>query len=212
MGVLNMKKIIIPIFLALLSITAVSALVLPCPIAGTITATGGWNIGSLTVIGKNLNTGEEMHASMGGSNYMLEVANFPKSYRNGDTIRVSIVECAPDPLCVKEVQVYGAPIELNFDLTGLKCPPCDCPTCPTCDSCCPVPVECDSCCPTIESCEDQGYILPEDCDVTNCEDAGYILPEDCKDVICPECINPIVIIVIVIVFLIIGIIIGKVMK
>jgi len=169
-----MMKRIIATALSLLAlfslITPSFAYSLPQPISGKIFTVPSNAAESLTVLARNLRTSGEIYAIRSGNEYLLEIANIPGGYVPGDTIRVMILECVDNSLCVKDVIVEGSPITLDFDLTKDVCPPCPEDTTPY--------AECDSCCPTTTT-------LPLS---EMCSDAGYILPEDCPE--CPPCPEP----------------------
>lgn len=138
---------------------------MPQPIAGHIITTPVSAADVLTVLARNVRTNGEIYAIRAGDEYLVEIANIPGGYVPMDTIKVMIVECLENPSCTQAVVVEGSPIVLDFDLRTGVCLPCpDCPTtttmpCPSCDSCC---LECPT--TTIpQTCEEQGYILSEDC-------------------------------------------------
>ena len=150
-----MKKLIVGFMTALVALVPlVSAFGLPQPISGRIYTMPEGAAGDLTVIAESLRTGGILYAERSGNEYLVEAANMPGGYAEGDTIRVTIVECADKPACVKEVVGEGHPIELDFDLREIVCLPC--PVCSPCDSCCPscpvCPTTTTTVCPDCEEC------------------------------------------------------------
>jgi len=137
------KKIMIStILIFLFSVVSTYGLILPQPISGKVSnIPAGMDV---TVIAKNIRSGMQISTKLSGEYYLLEIANMPYGYYDGETIEVKISECEGYDECKKNVQVYGNPIILNFDLATLPRP--DIP----CDSCCPADTtpyaECDSCC------------------------------------------------------------------
>lgn len=151
-----MKKILMSALMILLSLSIVYAQILPLPISGTVSPVELGKNTAVTI--KNLNTGEEkiVYTNDFGQ-YLYDWANSDLKYQWGNIFRITVRGVA------KEVTYEGNPLEVNFDL----CPAYEpCPECPIC----PEPEVCPDCptCPEIVSCEEQGYILPEDCPVEEC--------------------------------------------
>ena len=144
-------KLIISMFLvSILLIGSVSAIILPLPISGRITNEG--DLQGIEVSITNLNTGETqvVHTTSRGG-YLYDWANSIHKYSHGDRFRIVVSEL------VAEFVFDGAPIEADFDLTGIECPVCE--ECEACDPCiyeCPEDTtpyrECDSCCPEPPKC------------------------------------------------------------
>lgn len=115
-----MNKKILYGFLFLMLCSLVSAMGVPHPVFGSITADGDF-LNNAEVIIKNLGTGIQVTTNTDSSGrYQVDLGNFDRGFRDGDLIEVTLKYCDSVEICTKSFNVAGGNDEISWDITGEK--------------------------------------------------------------------------------------------
>lgn len=194
---------ILPVIFAFLLLAANASAMTPMPIGVWVQNEGQLNVYNIEQ--ENMRTGEKITTTTDTKGHMsFDWSNAVFGWDVGDDIKITIIDCATNPICVQTVEIeptptnsqIGIPIKEYFDLTGEVCPVCsECPECPkkSCGSCgttqecicpeegdltCPPDLtpygECNSCC---ESSECELCEECEECTQEPCEQSDDLASE-----------------------------------
>jgi len=111
-----MKKIISVLFAIVLLSISVAAFSMPHPIYGHIES-DTLPLQNVEIFVENLNTGMEAttHTDVNGF-YQIDLGNLDDYYRDGDSIRVSLVYCKNLAICTRSTLISGGGNEVSWDI------------------------------------------------------------------------------------------------